>query len=74
MFTKNLESLLVRQAWPACSAQSQFAAEAVTNRMIVSAIRGAALDKKARPHYIPAVAKASESVVVDHAEAASHIL
>lgn len=35
---------------------------------------GAVLDKKARTHYIPAVAKTPEFVVVDHAEAASHIL
>ena len=48
--------------------------DAVAKRMIASAIRGAILDKKAWSHYIPAVVKASESMVADHAEAASHIL
>jgi hypothetical protein len=74
MFIKNLEFLLLRQVWQACSAQPRFAPNAVTNTVIVSAIRGAVLDKKARTHYIPAVAKASESVVADHAKTAAHIL
>jgi hypothetical protein len=50
------------------------AVDAVANRMIASAIRDATLDKNARTRYISAVAKASESVVADHAETASHIL
>jgi hypothetical protein len=48
--------------------------DAVTTLRIVSAIRTAVLDKKARTHYIPAVAQVSESVVAHHAEAAAHIL
>jgi hypothetical protein len=74
MFTKNLEFLLLRPACRACSAQLRFAADAVTNTRIVSAIRSSVLDKKARPHYIPAVAKVSEPVITHHAEAAAHIL
>jgi hypothetical protein len=48
--------------------------DAVTNRRIASAIRGATLDNNAQTHYIPAVVKTSESMVADHAEVASHIL
>jgi hypothetical protein len=47
MLIENLEFLLLRQARPACSAQERIAADAVTDRLIVSATHRAVLDKKA---------------------------
>ncbi len=87
VFIDNLKFLVLRRARPACSTQTRTAAEAVTDELLVSAIHGAILDKKAGAHYISAFAKASaenshvirraweiRSMATYHAETAAHLL